>query len=81
MRAARRLADAAGAGEQVGVGDAAGLDGVGQGLGDGLLADQVGELLRPVAPGEDGVLPPRLGRGAAAGGDLVLAIKKQFGQD
>src|SRR5262249_48977127 len=46
---------AAGAGEEVGVGDAVAFQGVGQGAGDGFLADEVGEGLRPVAPRQDGV--------------------------
>src|SRR5262249_32431447 len=50
-----RFADAAGAGEEVGVGDAVAFQGVGQGAGDGVLADEVGEGLRPVAPRQDGV--------------------------
>ena len=58
----RGLADAAGAGEEVGVGDAVALEGVGQGAGDGFLADEVGEGLRPIAPGEDGVAFGRVGR-------------------
>ena len=62
------LADAAGAGEEVGVGDAIGLDGVGQGLGDRLLADEVGELLRPIAAGQDGVAF----RGGRPGGSGLL---------
>src|SRR5438552_3696699 len=45
------FADAAGAGEEVGVGDAVAGDGVAEGLGDGLLPDQVAEQLRPVAAG------------------------------
>ena len=58
------LADAAGAGEEVGVGDAAGLQRVDERRGDVFLADQVGELLRPVAPRDDGVL--RRGRAGQA---------------
>ena len=50
------LADAAGAGEEIGVGDAVALEGVGEGAGGRLLADEVGEGLRPIAPGEDGVV-------------------------
>ena len=38
------LADAAGAGEEIGVGDAVALQGVGQGAGDGLLADEIGKV-------------------------------------
>ena len=59
------LAHAAGAGEQIGVADAIGRDGVRQGLGDVLLADQFGEGLRPVAAGDDDVLTrivPGIGR-------------------
>ena len=51
----RGLADAAGAAEQVGVGDAVQPDGVAQGLDDVVLADDVLEPLRPVAAGDDGV--------------------------
>ena len=43
-----RLADAADAGEHVGLRDAAGAEGVGQRPDHRLLADQVGEALRPV---------------------------------
>src|SRR5262249_11618246 len=60
----RRLADPADAGEQVGVGHAAGLDGVGQCPGDRLLADEILELLRPVPPGDNSVLLARVGRGS-----------------
>ena len=52
----RGLADAAGAGEQVGVPDAVAGDGPLQGLGDVLLADQLVERLRPIAPGDDDIL-------------------------
>ena len=58
----RRLADAAGAGEQIGVADAVAGDGLLQRLGDVLLADQLVERLRPVAAGDDDV---------AAGGRIV----------
>ena len=51
----RGLADAARAGEEVGVGDAVAFQGVREGLGGGFLADEVGEGLRTVASGEDGV--------------------------
>ena len=57
----RRLADAAGTGEQIGVADAIGGDRVGQRLGDVLLADQFLERLRPIAPGDDDVLAGRFG--------------------
>jgi hypothetical protein len=50
-----RLADSAGAGEQVGVTDPAALDRPGQAAGNMLLTDQVGEELRPVAAGNDQV--------------------------
>ena len=43
----RGLADAAGAGEHEGLGDAAGRDGVAKGLGDALLPDHLVEALRP----------------------------------
>ena len=46
-----RLAHAAGAGEQVGVADPARRDRAGQAAGHVLLADEVGEQLRPIAPG------------------------------
>ncbi len=57
------LADAARPGEQVGMGDAVAFQGVDQGLGHRFLADEVGELLRPIAAGQDGVFRRRpLGR-------------------
>ena len=43
------------------MGDAIGLDGVDERPGDRFLADELGEVLRPIAPGQDGV--------AFAGGD------------
>ena len=60
IRAAEVLPTPAGAGEQIGMADAIGGDRVRQGLGDVLLADQFGERLRPIAPGDDHV---RLRRG------------------
>jgi hypothetical protein len=51
----RGLADAAGAGEEEGVGDAVLFDGVGQRLGDVLLADEVIELLGSPLAGQDQV--------------------------
>ena len=59
----RGLAHAASAGEQIGVADAVGRNGVRQGLGDVFLADQFRESLRPVPPGDDDVLV----RGAVCG--------------
>ena len=47
------FADAAGAGEEEGVGDAVGLDGVFEGLGDGFLADEFIAGLGAVAACED----------------------------
>ena len=47
-----RLADAAHAGEHVGLRDAAGAEGVGQRADHRLLADEVGEALRAVFAGE-----------------------------
>ena len=38
------------------MGDAMALEGVDQHLRDRLLADQIAELLRPIAAGQDGVL-------------------------
>ena len=49
---AGRLADAAGAGEEVGVGDAAALERAREHRGDVLLPDHVGERLRPVLQGK-----------------------------
>ena len=46
----RRLADAANAGEQIGMRDTAGAHGVGKGAYQGVLADQLGEFLRPIGP-------------------------------
>ena len=62
------LADAAGAGEQVGVGDAIGLEGVDQRPGHRLLADEVAEALRAVTAGQDGVAF----RGGGLGGSGLL---------
>ena len=56
IRAADVLPTPAGSGEQVGVADAVGRNGVGQGLGHVFLADQVVERLRAVSPGDDDVL-------------------------
>ncbi len=64
----RGLAHPAGAGEQIGVADAIGRDGVRQRLGDVLLADQFGEGLRPIPPGDDDVLARRPGRGGCCFG-------------
>ena len=47
------FARAARAAEEVGVGDAMGGDGVGKGLGDVLLPDDVAETLRPIFSGDD----------------------------
>ena len=46
----RRLSDAALAGEEVGVGDVGGDDGVAKRADDVVLADDVGEPLRPPTP-------------------------------
>src|SRR5262249_26395911 len=53
----RRFADAADAREQECVGDTSADDGVPQGLGYVLLADQIAELLRPILAGEDQIVP------------------------
>ena len=50
------LADAAGPGEQIGMGDAVAFEGIDQHLRDRFLADQIAELLRPIAAGQDRVL-------------------------
>ncbi len=50
-----RFADAAMAAEDVAVGGASLLDGVLQGAGDVLLSDDLGEFLRTVFAGQDGV--------------------------
>ena len=42
------LADAAHAGQHIGLGNAAGAEGIGQRADHRLLADQIGEALRPV---------------------------------
>ena len=65
----RRLADAPGAAEQVGVGHPVQPDRVAEGLDDVVLADDVLEPLRPIAPGDDRVIG--LPRRRAAGGDGV----------
>src|SRR5690606_14810707 len=49
------LAHAAGAAEEIGVGDAVLLDGVAQRLRDGLLPDDVGEAAGAVTSCQDGV--------------------------
>ena len=51
----RRLADAAHAGQHIGLGDAPGREGIGQGAHHRFLADQVGEGLRAVFAGEDAI--------------------------
>ena len=61
----RGLADAADAGEHVGLRDAAGAEGIGQRPHHRLLADQVGEALRPVFAREHAI-------GAAAGCERLL---------
>jgi len=50
-----RLADAAGAGEEVGVPDASRFDRTGEAAGDMFLTDEFVEPLRPVAAGDDPV--------------------------
>ena len=60
----RGLADAAGPGEQIGMAHAVRGDGVREGLGDVLLADQLVERLRPIAPRDDDVLRAREPAGA-----------------
>ena len=47
------LARGARAADEAGVGDALGGDGVGEGLGDVLLPDDVAETLRPIFSGDD----------------------------
>ena len=56
----RRLADAADAGEHIGLRDASGAERIGQGADHRLLADQLGEAPRPVFPGKDPVRPAAL---------------------
>ena len=63
----RRLADAAGAAEEVGVGDPVQPDRVAERLDDVVLADDVLEPLGPVAAGDDGVAD-RVGLGRASAG-------------
>jgi hypothetical protein len=67
----RRLAHAAHAGEDVGLGDAPGRDRVAEGTDRGLLADQVGEAGRAVLAGEHPV-GRRLGGLLGAGALRVL---------
>ena len=72
----RRLADAAHAGEDEGVGETARVEGIGQGAHHGLLADQFSEGRRPVLAGEDPI-GLRLGarfivRGGGRVGGFVL---------
>ncbi len=49
------FADAAHAGEHIGLGDAPGGHGIGEGAHHGFLADKVSEILRTVFAGEDAV--------------------------
>ncbi len=51
----RSLANAASAGEQIGVTDAIGRDRVGQSLRDLILADKLAEILGAIAAGDDDV--------------------------
>ena len=51
----RRLADAAGAGEEIGMSDAAGDDRLLQRFDDDVLTDEIFEPLRPITASEDGV--------------------------
>ena len=76
----RRLADAAGAGEQIGVPDAVGGDGVGQGPGDVLLADQLVEGLRPIAPGHDDIFARRRDRRADGSSSADASESGSFGR-
>ena len=77
----RRLADATGAGEQIGVPDTIGRDRIAEGLGDRPLPDQVGEGLRTIATGDDDVFVPARraalrrspGRAASAGSWAVIS--------
>ena len=70
----RRLADAAGAGEQVGVADAIAGDGVLQRPGDVLLADELVERLRPIAASDDGVAAGGLASSASGSAKAVSLI-------
>ncbi len=63
----RRLADAPGAAEQVGVGHAVQADRVAQGLNDVILTDHVLESLGPVAPSDDGVAARLIGGRPSSG--------------
>src|SRR5262249_49394375 len=49
------FADAARAGEQIGVRDAITFQGIDERLSDRFLTDEIAELLRPIATGEDGI--------------------------
>ena len=76
----RGLADAAMAAENVAVGGASLLDGVLQGAGDVLLSDDLGEFLRTVFAGQDGVTHGRKRRlyviGAVAGRSKTLTARR-----
>src|SRR5262249_22058447 len=50
-----RLADSARPGEKIGVGNSIALQCIGQSLSDVFLTDNVLELLRAIAPGQDGI--------------------------
>ncbi len=64
------LADAARPGEEIGVRHPAALDGVAERLRDRLLADQLAELLRPIAACKDRVVRRRRRRGSRRFSDV-----------
>ena len=75
------LADAAMAAEDVAVGGASLLDGVLEGAGDVLLSDDLGEFLRTVFAGQDGVTHGRKRRlYVMLWGGLPVAEQKPLGR-
>ena len=70
----RRLADAAGTGEQIGVPDAVAGDRLLQRPGDVLLADQLVKRLRPIAASDDDVSAVGLAR-RFVGGEASLIVE------
>ena len=82
----RSLAHPAGPGEQIGVADAIGRDGVREGLRDVLLADQFGERLRPIPPGDDdvlraGLVAGRVGSALTVGEDIGFRVQGSGHED